>query len=104
MKLAESMMASSDAKSEEQVKSLEKLVAEAYQEIDKAVVKGIIHENTAARKKARCARYKKAALMFSGIYKPAADSPDFARYEKLQAKVAEVRAKEATQKPKAVAA
>ncbi|GLC33303.1 hypothetical protein PLESTB_000348600 [Pleodorina starrii] len=104
IKLAESLMATSEPKTEEQVKALEKLVAEAYTEIDKAVVKGILHENTAARKKARCARYKKAVLMFAGLYQPAADNSDFARFEKLQAKVAEVRAKEATQKPKAVAA
>ncbi|GLI65593.1 hypothetical protein VaNZ11_009169 [Volvox africanus] len=103
IKLAEALLSSADAQSEDQVKNLEKLVAEAYSEIDKAVVKGILHENTAARKKARCARYKKQVLMSSGLYKPTADSPDFARYEQLQAKAAEVRAKVAVQKPKVAA-
>ncbi|EFJ44660.1 plastid/chloroplast ribosomal protein S20 [Volvox carteri f. nagariensis] len=104
IKMAESLMSTADAHSEDQVKALEKLVSEAYTEIDKAVVKGILHENTAARKKARCARYKKHVLMFAGLYKPAEDSEDYARFLRLQAKAAEVRAKEATQKPKAAAA
>ncbi|GIL91696.1 hypothetical protein Vretimale_14822 [Volvox reticuliferus] len=103
IKMAESLMSSADVQSEDQVKALEKLVAEAYTEIDKAVVKGILHQNTAARKKARCARYKKQVLMFTGLYKPAVDSADFAGYEKLQAKAAEVRAKVAAQKPKVAA-
>ncbi|KAG2452741.1 hypothetical protein HYH02_002971 [Chlamydomonas schloesseri] len=82
IKLAETLVAA-PAKTEEEVKNLEKLISEAYTEIDKAVVKGILHENTAARKKARCARWKKTVLMSAGLYKPAADSPDFARYQKL---------------------
>ncbi len=91
IKAAEALM-SAPPKSEEDVKSLEKLISEAYTEIDKAVVKGILHENTGARKKARCARYKKQVLMVSGLYKPAADSPDFAKFEKLQAKAAKASA------------
>lgn len=82
VKLAETLVAA-PSKTEEEVKNLEKLISEAYTEIDKAVVKGILHENTAARKKARCARWKKTVLMAAGLYKPAADSPDFARYQKL---------------------
>lgn len=91
-------MSSTDAKTEEQVKALEKLIAEAYTEIDKAVGTHILHQNTAARKKARCARYKKAVLMFAGLYAPPADSPDYARYQRMQARAADVRSKEATQK------
>ncbi|KAG2427798.1 hypothetical protein HXX76_012123 [Chlamydomonas incerta] len=82
VKLAESLVAA-PPKTEEEVKNLEKLISEAYTEIDKAVVKGILHENTAARKKARCARWKKTVLMAANLYQPAADSPDFARYQKL---------------------
>lgn len=59
LKLAEQMTAS-PPKSEADVKPLEQLISEAFQEIDKAVVKGIMHRNTAARKKARCSRHKKA--------------------------------------------
>ncbi|KXZ49989.1 hypothetical protein GPECTOR_18g145 [Gonium pectorale] len=87
IKLAESLVAN-PPKSEEEVKGLEKLIAEAYTEIDKAVGKGILHENTGARKKARCARYKKTVLMVAGLYKPAPESVDFARFQKLQAKAA----------------
>ena len=46
-------------KAESEVKGLETLISEAFCEIDKAVVKGILHRNNAARKKARCSRYKK---------------------------------------------
>ncbi|GFR47226.1 hypothetical protein Agub_g8910, partial [Astrephomene gubernaculifera] len=74
IKLSQSLLASPP--SEEEVKSLEKLISEAYTEIDKAVGKGVIHENTGARKKARCARWKKVVLMTAGLYTPAADSPD----------------------------
>lgn len=58
IKLAEAMVAA-PPKTEDEVKPLEQLIGEAFQEIDKAVVKGILHQNTAARKKARCSRYKK---------------------------------------------
>ncbi|KAG2491755.1 hypothetical protein HYH03_009916 [Edaphochlamys debaryana] len=82
IKAAEGMMAALP-KSEEEVKSLEKLISEAYTEIDKAVSKGILHENTAARKKARCARWKRTVLMAAGLYKPAESSLDAARAAKL---------------------
>jgi small subunit ribosomal protein S20 len=85
IKLAEQLTAA-PVKSEEEVKSLETLMAEAFSEIDKAVSKGILHKNTAARKKARCSRYKKQVLMVAGLYKPAQDSADFAVYERVAAK------------------
>jgi small subunit ribosomal protein S20 len=55
----------------EAVAPLEKLVGEAYKEIDTAVSKGIFHKNTAARKKARVAAYKRKALIAAGLYTPA---------------------------------
>ncbi|PNH05762.1 30S ribosomal protein S20, chloroplastic [Tetrabaena socialis] len=85
IKMAETLIAA-PPKAEEEVKGLEKLMAEAYAEIDKAVVKGILHPNTGARKKARCARYKKQVLLVAGLYTPAPDSADYARFQKLQAK------------------
>jgi small subunit ribosomal protein S20 len=76
-------MASSGT-TEETVKQLEKLINEAYKEIDKAVQKGVLHENNGARKKARCARYKRTLLMAAGMWAPPADHPDYARYQKMQ--------------------
>ncbi len=68
LKAAEALIAT-PPKSEDEVKGLEQLIAMAYTEIDKAVVKGIMHENTAARKKARCARWKKQVRSTSHLCK-----------------------------------
>jgi len=57
--------------SEEELKPVEKLMSEAYQEIDKAVVKGIIKQNTAARRKSRLAVAKRKLLITAGLYTPA---------------------------------
>ncbi|XP_039072215.1 30S ribosomal protein S20, chloroplastic-like isoform X2 [Hibiscus syriacus] len=51
---------------------IEKLIAEAYSVIDKAVKVGTLHRNTGARRKSRLARRKKAAEMHHGWYTPAA--------------------------------
>jgi small subunit ribosomal protein S20 len=77
-------LVSSPPSSEEEIKPLEKLIAEAYQEIDKAVVKGILHRNNAARKKSRVARYKRLVLMSAGLFKPAEGHPDYAYYQRMQ--------------------
>jgi small subunit ribosomal protein S20 len=55
--MAEKMMTALP-KSEDEVKGLETLISEAHSEIDRAVVKGTLHKNTGARKKARCSRYE----------------------------------------------
>lgn len=60
--------------SEEELKPVEKMMSEAYQEIDKAVVKGIIKLNTAARRKSRLAVAKQNLLIQAGIYTPAAQT------------------------------
>ncbi|PHT43822.1 30S ribosomal protein S20, chloroplastic [Capsicum baccatum] len=65
-----------DAQSEE-VLSVEKLIAEAYSAIDKAVKSGTLHRNTGARRKSRLARRKKAVEIHHGWYVPApAAEPD----------------------------
>jgi len=87
MKMAEDML-SNPPKAEADVKPLESLINEAFQEIDKAKVKGIMHKNTAARRKARCTRWKKQVLMAAGLFVPSADHPDYARYQKLAKKSA----------------
>ena len=39
--------------------------------IDKAVQKGVLHENTAARRKARLATARRNVLVAAGLYAPA---------------------------------
>ena len=60
-----------DAASEEIVQ-VEKLIAEAYSVIDKAVKVGTLHRNTGARRKSRLAQRKKAVEIHHGWYTPAA--------------------------------
>ncbi|KAG6607892.1 30S ribosomal protein S20, chloroplastic, partial [Cucurbita argyrosperma subsp. argyrosperma] len=59
-----------EAQSEE-VLPIEKLIAEAYSVIDKAVKVGTLHRNTAAHRKSRLARRKKAVEIHHGWYTPA---------------------------------
>jgi small subunit ribosomal protein S20 len=60
-----------DAASEEIVQ-VEKLIAETYLVIDKAVKVGTLHRNTGARRKSRLARKKNAVEIHHGWYTPAA--------------------------------
>lgn len=46
------------------------MISEAYQVLDKAVVKGILHRNTAARRKARLAKARRGVLISAGLYTP----------------------------------
>lgn len=55
-------------KEEAELAPVEALIAEAYQEVDKAVSKGVIHKNTAARRKARLAAAKRTTLITAGLY------------------------------------
>lgn len=47
------------------------LINEAYQTIDKAVGKGVLHRNTGARRKARLAAARRGILVAAGLYTPA---------------------------------
>ncbi|KAJ8430375.1 hypothetical protein Cgig2_027014 [Carnegiea gigantea] len=58
----------------EEILPIEKLIAEAYSCIDKAVVKGTLHRNTGAHRKSRLARNKKAVEIHHGWYTPASAS------------------------------
>jgi small subunit ribosomal protein S20 len=49
----------------------DKLMSEAYKQIDKAVSKGIMKQNTGARQKSRIATWRKKLLISSGLYTPA---------------------------------
>ncbi|KAL6561804.1 40S ribosomal protein S20 [Orobanche minor] len=54
----------------EEVIPVEKLIAEAYSVIDKAVQVGTLHRNTGARRKSRLARRKKVVEIQRGWYTP----------------------------------
>ncbi|KAF7145525.1 hypothetical protein RHSIM_Rhsim04G0022600 [Rhododendron simsii] len=54
-----------------EVLPIEKLIAEAYSAIDKAVRKGVLHRNTGKRRKSRLARKKTAISIHHGWYTPA---------------------------------
>ncbi|KAG6434760.1 hypothetical protein SASPL_106402 [Salvia splendens] len=54
----------------EEILPIEKMIAEAYSAIDKAVKAGTLHRNTGARRKSRLARRKKAVEIHHGWYKP----------------------------------
>ncbi|KAL5565290.1 hypothetical protein UlMin_028454, partial [Ulmus minor] len=54
-----------DAQAEEVI-AIEKLIADAYSAIDKAVKAGSLHRNTGARRKSRLARRKKAVEIHHG--------------------------------------
>lgn len=56
----------------EKMQQVEIWVGEAYSEIDRAVVKGVIDKNTANRRKSKLARAKKQALIDLGLYSPEA--------------------------------
>lgn len=73
---------------EQQVKRLEQLVSEAFSEIDKAVTKGSLHINTADRRKARVAKYKRQALIAAGLYAPQPEQPGYFFYQRIQARKA----------------
>jgi hypothetical protein len=72
--------------SEADVKPLETLIAQASSEIDTAVTKGIMHKNTAARRKARLSKTKRRLLISAGLYAPAQGSPDYDFYLQQQQK------------------
>ncbi|KAK3279050.1 hypothetical protein CYMTET_13044 [Cymbomonas tetramitiformis] len=58
------------AESEDAFALAEKLLADVYGEIDKAVKTGTIHKNTGDRRKSRLGRYKTTALTTLGLYSP----------------------------------
>lgn len=57
--------------SEADLAPVQKLINEAYQVIDKAVGKGVLHSNTGARRKARLAAARRNLLVAAGLYTPA---------------------------------
>ncbi|CAM8948777.1 unnamed protein product [Rhodiola kirilowii] len=63
----EGLQKKTDAQPDEVI-GIEKLIAEAYSAIDKAVKAGSLHRNTGARRKSRLARRKKAVEIHHGWY------------------------------------
>lgn len=62
----------------EEILPVEKLIAEAYSVIDKAIKVGTLHRNTGARRKSQLARRKKAVEIHHGWYVPAAAATEAA--------------------------
>eukprot|EP00468_Gymnochlora_sp_CCMP2014_P006475 CAMPEP_0167753306 /NCGR_PEP_ID=MMETSP0110_2-20121227/7634_1 /TAXON_ID=629695 /ORGANISM="Gymnochlora sp., Strain CCMP2014" /LENGTH=186 /DNA_ID=CAMNT_0007639045 /DNA_START=56 /DNA_END=616 /DNA_ORIENTATION=+ len=56
--------------SEADLKDSDKLMSEAYKEIDKAITKGVMKQNTGSRTKSRIATWRKKVLIESGLYTP----------------------------------
>ncbi|KAL2612620.1 hypothetical protein R1flu_024312 [Riccia fluitans] len=59
------------ASSQDDIKPVETLIAEAYSIIDKAVKVGTLHKNTGGNRKSRLARAKRALEIQMGWYTPA---------------------------------
>ncbi|KAL3688197.1 hypothetical protein R1sor_014506 [Riccia sorocarpa] len=59
------------ASSQDDIKPVEALIAEAYSIIDKAVKVGTLHKNTGGNRKSRLARAKRALEIQMGWYTPA---------------------------------
>ena len=58
--------------SEDELAPLQTLLNEAYEEIDKAIVKGVLKKNTGARRKSRLALARQRVLIANGLYTPSA--------------------------------
>lgn len=78
----------SPPKSEADLAPLQVLISDAYKAIDKAVNRGILHENTGARRKARVAKHRRELLMAAGLYTPKPEEPGFRKYSMMQAAAA----------------
>lgn len=60
-----------EVKVEADLKPVDEMLYVAFSNIDKAIVKGVIHQNTGNRRKAKLTNYRKRVLAESGIYTPA---------------------------------
>jgi len=56
-------------KSFEDLAPVDELIAEAFSEIDKALVKGTLHKNTAANRKSRLSRARNRVFVAAGLDK-----------------------------------
>jgi len=61
-----------DTLNDDTLRNVEKLISQAYQEIDKAISKGVLHSNTGGRRKSRLAIAKQELLVEAGLYSPSA--------------------------------
>lgn len=68
-----SLLASaSSVKAEADLLPADQMMHKAFSNIDKAVIKGIMHKNTGARRKSKLSRARKNVLIESGLYTPEA--------------------------------
>ena len=72
MQVLKALAEFTEVKSEEELAPIQKLLSEAYKEIDKAIVKGVLHKNTGARRKAKLAIARQRLLIANGLYTPQA--------------------------------
>jgi small subunit ribosomal protein S20 len=65
------MSRASELQEEAELKEADMLMHKAYSNIDKAVIKGVLHKNTGARRKSKISRARQRLLIASGLYTPA---------------------------------
>lgn len=65
------MPRASEVQAEAELQSADQLMHKAFSNIDKAVIKGVMHRNTGARRKSKISRARQRVLIASGLYTPA---------------------------------
>ena len=65
------MSRASELQAEADLQEADLLKDKAFSNIDKAVIKGVMHRNTGARRKSKISRTRKRVLVASGLYTPA---------------------------------
>lgn len=60
----------SSLEAESDLASADQLLHKAFSNIDKAVIKGVIHKNTGARRKSRLSRARQGVLIAANLYTP----------------------------------
>ena len=65
------MSRASELQAETELQTADQLMHKAFSNIDKAVIKGVMHKNTGARRKSKISRARQRVLIASGLYTPA---------------------------------
>jgi small subunit ribosomal protein S20 len=73
MKKYEAFLASAaKLQTEADLQPADQMLHTAFSNIDKAIIKGVMHKNTGARRKSKLSRARKSVLLASGLYTPEA--------------------------------
>lgn len=71
MKSYEALKQKADSlEAESDLATADQLLHKAFSNIDKAVIKGIMHKNTGARRKSRLSRARQGVLIAAKLYTP----------------------------------